>query len=633
MEYLGRRQPELYGTTTAKQLDAILRRQARELECRPGHPLHQHRGRGRVGDLQGRPRQYRRHPVQSGGLPACRVRAARLPESIRAPAIEIHMTNIEKRGFGSVTAEAAVGMIAGFGVDSTCWRWRRWWRGCAGLRSPDAGRQGRRRIVAEASRRRERRPPAPGALDLDAPQPFGAGRAAALGCQSMSTVPWSCRMSPAAKSMKSRPARGSPRSCPACCRSGCRGNRGWPACRPSRRRSPACRRDATCRGRRPPIPARERLATKNVSEAASARARHRRAQRGARPGAGRGARRRHARLDVLRAIAEALGDPHREPVASTSTTRPLARLRRRVVKSRPIKPISRAGDEAGAAGIRRRRTGRRCAASPDRAIARSPARRSGPKPSASRVLQRGGEQAREQLKKSRCWSGMKGRIAARPARWPARPAPDLVLVEGQEGRHPAGSCEALRPLGEQRLGVVPGRAVGSPDMDLRPVRHLGVEAAQPQQNTGCATRSAMRCEPQRVQKRRNLPGDNSTAPSRSSPRIQRNVSRGTAVTEEKACRASCGRSGNGNARSLERRVGFVGDGAAKAASGQHRLLHVASKIGPADCVDKMINVQMSVPDSGIMPWIGWTSWRSSCASSRRAAWCAPQRGCGARRRP
>jgi 3-dehydroquinate dehydratase-2 len=38
--------------------------------------------------------------------------------SISMPAIEIHMTNIEKRGFGSITAEAAVGMIAGFGVDS-----------------------------------------------------------------------------------------------------------------------------------------------------------------------------------------------------------------------------------------------------------------------------------------------------------------------------------------------------------------------------------------------------------------------------------------------------------------------------------------------------------------------------------
>ena len=32
MEYLGRRQPELYGTTTAKELDALLRRQARTLD-------------------------------------------------------------------------------------------------------------------------------------------------------------------------------------------------------------------------------------------------------------------------------------------------------------------------------------------------------------------------------------------------------------------------------------------------------------------------------------------------------------------------------------------------------------------------------------------------------------------------
>ena len=34
MEYLGRRQPELYGTTTAKELDALLRRQARSSMCR-----------------------------------------------------------------------------------------------------------------------------------------------------------------------------------------------------------------------------------------------------------------------------------------------------------------------------------------------------------------------------------------------------------------------------------------------------------------------------------------------------------------------------------------------------------------------------------------------------------------------
>jgi 3-dehydroquinate dehydratase-2 len=39
-------------------------------------------------------------------------------KSIKAPAIEIHVTNIEKRGRRSVTASAAVGTIAGFGVDT-----------------------------------------------------------------------------------------------------------------------------------------------------------------------------------------------------------------------------------------------------------------------------------------------------------------------------------------------------------------------------------------------------------------------------------------------------------------------------------------------------------------------------------
>jgi 3-dehydroquinate dehydratase-2 len=39
-------------------------------------------------------------------------------EAIAAPAIEIHMTNIEKRGRRSVTGNVAAGSIAGFGVDS-----------------------------------------------------------------------------------------------------------------------------------------------------------------------------------------------------------------------------------------------------------------------------------------------------------------------------------------------------------------------------------------------------------------------------------------------------------------------------------------------------------------------------------
>jgi 3-dehydroquinate dehydratase-2 len=118
MEYLGLRQPELYGTTTAKELDAMLRRQARRLEVTLEIFYTNTEGaavtaiykadRGGIAGILFNPAGF----LHAGhALRDCL-------KSIRAPAIEIHMTNIEKRGYGSVTAEAAVGMIAGFGVDS-----------------------------------------------------------------------------------------------------------------------------------------------------------------------------------------------------------------------------------------------------------------------------------------------------------------------------------------------------------------------------------------------------------------------------------------------------------------------------------------------------------------------------------
>lgn len=118
MEYLGRRQPELYGTTSAKELDSILRRQARELEVSL-EILYTNTEGEAVSAI------YKADRADVDGIlfnPAGFLHAGHALRdclrSIRAPAIEIHMTNIEKRGYGSVTSEAAVGMIAGFGVDS-----------------------------------------------------------------------------------------------------------------------------------------------------------------------------------------------------------------------------------------------------------------------------------------------------------------------------------------------------------------------------------------------------------------------------------------------------------------------------------------------------------------------------------
>jgi 3-dehydroquinate dehydratase-2 len=118
MEYLGRRQPELYGTTTARELDAILRHHARGLDVSLDILYTNTEGEA-VSAI------YKADRANVDGIlfnPAGFLHAGHALrdclKSIRAPAIEIHITNIKKRGYASVTSEAAVGVIAGFGVDS-----------------------------------------------------------------------------------------------------------------------------------------------------------------------------------------------------------------------------------------------------------------------------------------------------------------------------------------------------------------------------------------------------------------------------------------------------------------------------------------------------------------------------------
>ena len=118
MEYLGRRQPELYGTTTARELDALLRKRARGLGVSLDILYTNTEGEA-VSAI---------YKAERGGIdgilfnPAGFLHAGHALrdclKSIKTPAIEIHMTNIEKRGRRSLTAEAAIGVIAGFGVDS-----------------------------------------------------------------------------------------------------------------------------------------------------------------------------------------------------------------------------------------------------------------------------------------------------------------------------------------------------------------------------------------------------------------------------------------------------------------------------------------------------------------------------------
>jgi 3-dehydroquinate dehydratase-2 len=118
MSYLGRRQPEIYGRTSAAELDAMLAAHARakkyQLDIFYTHT-----------EGTAIERLYRAVDERIDGVvmnPAAFIFAGyALRDTLRAvpfPYIEIHITNIEKRGIHSILAETAVGIIAGFGINS-----------------------------------------------------------------------------------------------------------------------------------------------------------------------------------------------------------------------------------------------------------------------------------------------------------------------------------------------------------------------------------------------------------------------------------------------------------------------------------------------------------------------------------
>lgn len=122
MTYLGKRLPHLYGHTTADELDEIMRAEAARLGLVldifythvEGHAIervYEAAERGVKGLLMN-PAGF----LYAGfALRGC-IEAVREAESLRY--VEVHMTNIDKRGRHSVLAAVADGMITGFGVQS-----------------------------------------------------------------------------------------------------------------------------------------------------------------------------------------------------------------------------------------------------------------------------------------------------------------------------------------------------------------------------------------------------------------------------------------------------------------------------------------------------------------------------------
>ena len=118
MNWLGRREPELYGTVSAQDLEKMLVRHAQ----RTGHSLKVFQT-----NIEGEAinRIYRATEEAADGLlmnPAGFTYAGYALrdclKAVRLPYVEVHMTNIEKRGVQSVTAGVADGFVGGMGATS-----------------------------------------------------------------------------------------------------------------------------------------------------------------------------------------------------------------------------------------------------------------------------------------------------------------------------------------------------------------------------------------------------------------------------------------------------------------------------------------------------------------------------------
>lgn len=113
---LGRRQPEIYGKTTAEELDGMIRDHARERGFDVEIAYHTHEGavidalcEAEDGGIDG-------VVMNPGGLCYSGYALRDCMKGIELPVMEVHMSNHYARGIHSVTAEAARGVFLGLGV-------------------------------------------------------------------------------------------------------------------------------------------------------------------------------------------------------------------------------------------------------------------------------------------------------------------------------------------------------------------------------------------------------------------------------------------------------------------------------------------------------------------------------------
>ncbi len=120
MAYLGRREPEIYGTTTAAELDAMLEAHAEShgyaLEIMYTHV--EGEAIARIYEAVDDSTDILVMNPAGMTYAGYAVRDCLKAVAPDLPYIEVHMANLEKRGMRSIPGEAAAGVVAGLGPTS-----------------------------------------------------------------------------------------------------------------------------------------------------------------------------------------------------------------------------------------------------------------------------------------------------------------------------------------------------------------------------------------------------------------------------------------------------------------------------------------------------------------------------------
>lgn len=118
MNWLGKRQPEIYGTITADQLDERLRAYAEEKGFELQIFYTNVEGEGIERLQQAEDESVDAIVMNPAGFSYAGYALRDAIKSITVPVVEVHISHQVRRGIDAVTTEAAVGVVFGFGLHS-----------------------------------------------------------------------------------------------------------------------------------------------------------------------------------------------------------------------------------------------------------------------------------------------------------------------------------------------------------------------------------------------------------------------------------------------------------------------------------------------------------------------------------